>query len=129
MIELKASSDGEGSVLVADEVVAIIAGTAAMEVEGVVAPSGLFGGDIAEMLGKKNLSKGIKVTVNENTAVIEVNIQVRFGYKIKEVSEEVQRKIKTAVETMVGLMTPEVNVNVSGIFFDKDNKNKPEADA
>ena len=128
MIELKTCPEGSGTVLVAEEVVAIIAGTAAMEVEGVSAAAGNFTGDLAEILGKKNLSKGVRLTVNENVVVIDINIQVKFGYKIKEVSEEVQQKVKNAVETMVGLTTPEININVSGIYFEKDKKNA-EADA
>ena len=121
MIELKTSLDGAGTVLVAEEVISIIAGTAAMEVEGVTA-AGNFTGEIAEILGKKNLSKGVKLSVNDNAVSIEINIQVQFGYKIKEVSEEVQRKVKNAVETMVGLSAPEVNINVSGVLFEKDKK-------
>jgi len=129
MIEIKTSSENIGSVQVADEVVAIIAGTAAMEVDGVVAPSGnLLTGDLAEMLGKKNLAKGVRVTVNDNIAVIDITIQVKFGHKIKEVSEEVQKRVKNAVETMIGLTAPEVNINVSGVFIDKENK-KTEANA
>ena len=121
MIELKTSLDGSGTVLVAEEVISIIAGTAAMEVEGVSA-AGNFTGEIAEILGKKNLSKGVKLSVNDNVVSIDINIQVQFGYKIKEVSEEVQRKVKNAVETMVGLSAPEVNINVSGVLFEKDKK-------
>ena len=127
MIELKTGFDGAGTVLVAEEVISVIAGTAAMEVEGVSA-AGNFTGDIAEILGKKNLSKGVKLAVNDNVVSIEVNIQIKFGYKIKEVSEEVQRKVKNAVETMVGLTAPEVNINVSGVLFEKEGKNKPEAE-
>jgi len=128
MIELKSSVEGAGAVLVADEVVSIIAGTAAMEVEGVSAAGGNFTGDLAEILGKKNLAKGVRLTINDNVVTIDINIQVKFGYKIKEVSEEVQKKVKNAVETMIGLKTPEVNISVSGVVFEKD-KRPAEADA
>jgi len=128
MIELNTNPECAGSVQVADEVVAIIAGTAAMEVEGVVAADGNFTGNIAEMLGKKNLSKGVRLTVNDDSVSIEINIQVRFGYKIKDVSEEVQKRVKTAVETMIGLSAPEVNVNIGGVYFEKENKKAAEAE-
>jgi len=127
MIELKTGSENIGSVQVADEVIAIIAGTAALEVDGVVAASGNFTGDIAEILGKKNFSKGVKVTVNDNAAVIDINIQIKFGYKIKEVSEEIQKRVKNAIETMVGLSTPEVNINVSSVHIEKENKKNEQA--
>jgi len=129
MIELSVNPECEGSVQVAEDVVAIIAGTAAMEVDGVVAADGNFTGNIAEILGKKNLSKGVRLTVNENSVSVELNIQVRFGFKVKDVSEEVQKRVKTAIETMIGLSAPEVNVNVTGIYFDRENKKASEAEA
>ena len=122
MIELNTNPECAGSVQVAEDVIAIIAGTAAMEVEGVVASDANFGGSLVEMLGKKNLAKGVRLTVNENAVAIEINIQVKFGYKIKEVSEEVQKRVKTAVETMIGLAAPEININVGGVVFEKDKK-------
>ena len=121
MIELKTGEGVSGSVHVAEDVITIIAGTAAMEVDGVAAASGNFTGDIAEILGKKNLAKGVKLTVNEDIVIIDINIQVKFGFKIKEVSEAVQKRVKNAVETMVGI-SPEINVNVSGVFFEKEKK-------
>jgi len=128
MIELSTNPEYAGSVQVAEEVIAIIAGTACMEVDGVVASEGNFTGNLVEMLGKKNLAKGVRLTVDENNVSIELNIQVRFGFKIKEVSEEVQRRVKNAIETMIGLSAPEVNVNVTGVFFEKD-KRAQEAEA
>ena len=127
MIELRINSDTIGQVYIADEVVAVIAGTAAMEIEGVAAASGNFTGDLAEKLGKKNLAKGVKVTVNDNMAVIDINLAVKFGYKIKEVSEKVQKRVKIAVETMIGLDAPEININISGVIFGKEGKKSSEA--
>ncbi|NLM12246.1 MAG: Asp23/Gls24 family envelope stress response protein, partial [Epulopiscium sp.] len=106
----------------ADEVIAIIAGLAATEVEGIAGMSGNFAGGIAEVLGKKNLSKGVKVEVGESEVSIDLSIVIKFGYKIPEVAANVQKKVKNAVETMTGLSVIEVNLNITGVHFEK---NKP----
>ena len=110
--------DFTGKINIADEVIATIAGTAAMEVEGVASMVGNIS-DIAELLGKKNLSKGVKLEVNEMDASIEINLFIKSGYKIPEVCADVQDRVKTAVEVMSGLNVIEVNVNVSGLATEK----------
>jgi uncharacterized alkaline shock family protein YloU len=107
-----------GKVHIADDVIATIAGTAAMEIEGIAAMAGNIS-DIAELLGKKNLSKGVKVTVLDDAASFELNIFVKNGFKIPEICEKVQEKVKTAVETMTGLCVSEVNINVNGLTTEK----------
>ena len=107
-----------GKINIADEVIATIAGTAAMEVEGVASMVGNIS-DIAELLGKKNLSKGVKLEVNEQEASIELNLFIKSGYKIPEVCTDVQDRVKTAVEIMSGLKVVEVNVNISGLATEK----------
>ncbi len=120
MTELKTNNVNIGQIQIADEVIAIIAGTAALEVDGVVGMSGNFTGDIAEILGKKNLSKGVKVVVEENEVKIDINMLIKFGFKIHEVCVEIQKRVKNAVETMTGLEASEVNVNVTAIHFEKE---------
>ncbi len=109
-----------GTVKISNEVVAIIAGLAATEVEGVSSMSGGLTGDITEMLGMKNLSKGVKVEVGEKEAAIDLFIIVDYGSKISEVATNVQKNVKDRVETMTGLRVVEVNVNVQGVNIPKE---------
>lgn len=105
----------ESGIKIADDVVAIIAGKAASEVAGVFSMSGGFAEGITEVFGKKNLSKGIKVDVQENKAKIDVNIIVEYGARIPDVAFEIQNRVKKAVEGMTGLEVQEVNVHVQGV--------------
>lgn len=89
-----------GAIKITDEVVAIIAGIAAMEVPGVTGMSGGIAGGIAEALGRKNLSKGVKVEVGEKEAAIDLYIIVDYGYRIPDVAWSIQEKVKHAVEEM-----------------------------
>ena len=105
----------EDGVKISDDVVAIIAGKAASEVTGVYSMSGGFAGGITEVFGKKNLSKGIKVDVEEKKVKIDVNIIVEYGARIPDVAFEIQNRVKKAVESMTGLNVLEVNVHVQGV--------------
>lgn len=108
-------SSAEG-IKIADDVVAIIAGKAVSEVSGVYGMAGGFAGGITEVLsGKKNLSKGIKVDVDENQVKIDVNIIVEYGVRIPDVAFEIQNRVKKAIETMTGLKVLNVNVHVQGV--------------
>lgn len=107
-------------VKIANEVVAIIAGVATSEVVGVAGMSGGIVGGISEMLGKKNFSKGIKVDVEENDAIIEIYIIVDYGVRIPDVAWNLQKKVKTAVEEMTGLNVLKVNIHVQGVKVEKD---------
>lgn len=106
-----------GSIRIADEVVAVIAGLAATEVEGVAGMSGGLAGGIAEMLGRKNLAKGVKVEVGERETAIDLFTVVHYGVRIPEVALEIQQRVKEAVERMTGLKVVEVNVHVQGVAF------------
>ncbi len=116
-----------GQIQIADEVIAIIAGIAATEVDGIEGMSGNFTGGIAEILGKKNLSKGVKVTVGEREVSVDLFVVIKFGVTIPEVALTVQKRVKNAIETMTGLTVIEINVNITGVHFDKD-KAKDTAD-
>lgn len=111
-----------GQIKIADEVVGVIAGLAATEVSGVAGMSGGIAGGIAEMLGRKNLSKGVKVEVGEKEAAIDLFIIVEYGTKIPDVSWQIQENVKKAIETMTGLNVVEVNIHVQGVNMDKDVK-------
>lgn len=121
-------ADELGSIKVSDEVVAIISGIAATEVAGVAGMSGGIAGGIAEMLGRKNLSKGVKVQVGEKEAVIDLYIIVEYGCRIPDIAWEIQEKVKKAVETMTGLNVIEVNIHVQGVNIDKDHKKESSED-
>ncbi len=115
------------NIKIADDVVAVIAGVAVSEVQGVYEMSGGFAGGISEVLsGKKNLAKGIKVEINDKTTKIDVNIIVEYGTRIPDVAFEIQNKVKKAVETMTGLNVVEVNVHVQGVNTDNTLQEKKE---
>jgi len=114
------------NIQIADDVVAVIAGKAVSEVNGVAGMAGGFAGGISEVLsGKKNLSKGIKVEVTEKDVKIAVNIIVEYGVRIPDVAFEIQNRVKKAVETMTGLKVSSININVQGINI-MENKPKVE---
>lgn len=107
-----------GTIKISDEVVEIIAGLAASQVEGVAGMSGGFVGDIAQMLGRgKNLAKGVKVEVGEQEAAVNLYLVVEYGVSIPEVSLKVQEAVKEAIESMTGLKVMETNVHVQGVNF------------
>ncbi len=111
-----------GNVRIANEVVAIIAGLAATEVEGVAGMSGGLAGGIAEMLGKRNLAKGVKVEVGEKEAAIDLFLIVKYGVRIPDVCWNVQQNVSRAIESMTGLKVVEVNVHVLGVHFEIEEK-------
>lgn len=119
---IKEDKTSLGSIRIADEVVKVIAGLAAIEVKGVAGMSGGLVGGITEMLGRKNLAKGIKVEVGEKETAVDMYVIIDYGVKIPDVAAEIQEKVKNAVESMTGLVVVEVNVNVQGVAFASENK-------
>ncbi|MBQ7758554.1 Asp23/Gls24 family envelope stress response protein [Anaerotignum sp.] len=113
-----------GQIQIADEVVGVIAVTAALEVEGVVA--GAHGKGIVEFFGKKGHTKCVKIAKDENEAVLDMEIIVKFGTKVQKVAAEVQERVKSTVETMTGLNVAAVNVSVSGVVKEKEAKAEDE---
>jgi uncharacterized alkaline shock family protein YloU len=107
----------KGSIKIADDVVGVIAGLAATEVEGVAGMSGGIVGGIAEILGRKNLSKGVKVEVGEKEATVDLYMIVNYGIRIPEVAWNVQENVKKAIENMTGLSVVEVNIHIQGVSF------------
>ena len=111
------STNSLGAIRIADEVVSIIAGLAATEVDGVAGMSGGLVGGIAEMLGRKNFAKGVKVEVGEKEVAVDLYIIVKYGVRIADVALAVQENVKQAIETMTGLSVVEVNIHVQGVGF------------
>lgn len=108
--------DTENGIEISNDVIAVIAGVAVSEVQGVASMAGGFAGGISEVFsGKKNMSKGIKVDKTENKAKIDVNIIVEYGSRIPDVAYEIQNRVKKSVEGMTGFKVEEVNVHVQGV--------------
>ncbi len=113
-------ADGKlGEVQIADEVVAVIAGLAAMEVEGVAAMAGNITSDLISKLGMKNLAKGVKVLVTDRSVDVDLALNIEYGYSIMKVSEKVQDKVKSAIENMTGLEVAMVNIRIASVNMEK----------
>ena len=104
-----------GEVRIADEVVAIIAGLAATEVDGVDSMAGNITNELVGKLGMKNLSKGVKVDVAEEHVSVDLSLNIKYGYNIPDVSERVQDRVKSAIENMTGLTVLDVNIRIAGV--------------
>ena len=104
-----------GEVKIADEVVAMIAGLAAMEVEGVASIAGNATRELTTRLGMKSLSKAVKVDVLEGVVTVSLSLNLKYGYSIKDITTKVQEKVKAAIENMTGLEVADVNIRVAGV--------------
>lgn len=111
-----------GDIQIADEVIAIIAGLAATEVDGVTKMYGNITNELVSKLGMKNLSKGVKVLVTPEDVKVDLSIELKYGYSVMEVSAKVQEKVKQAIETMTGLQVSMVRVRIAGVAIEKEGK-------
>ena len=109
-----------GEAQIADEVVAIIAGLAATEVDGVDSMAGNITNELVGKLGMKNLSKGVKVDVTEEHVSVDLSLNIKFGYSIPQTSEKVQDRVKAAIENMTGLTVLDVNIRIAGVNLDEE---------
>ena len=109
-----------GEVRVADEVVAIIAGLAATEIEGVKSMAGNITNELVSKLGVNNLSKGVKVVVEDHHVRVNLALELDYGVSIPEISKKVQDRVKAAIENMTGLKVREVNVRVTGVAAEEE---------
>ena len=126
IIETETTEENEG-IQISNDLIAVIAGVAVSEVQGVSSMAGGFAGGISEVLsGKKNLAKGIKVDKEENKVKIDVNIIVEYGTRIPDIAFEIQNRVKTSVENMTGLKVEEVNVHVQGVNTNTVSKEETE---
>ena len=111
---------GIGEVQIANEVVASIAGISASEVEGVDSMAGGLAGELAGKFGAKNLSKGVKVEVADGIAMVELAINMKYGYSIPKTCKQVQEKVMQAINSMTGLTVKQVNVRIAGVSLEQD---------
>lgn len=106
---------GIGEVKIASDVVAVIAALAATEVDGVHSMAGNITNELIGKFGMKNLSKGVKVLMENGVVHVDMMIVVNYGYSIPDVSEQVQERVSQQIENMTGLVVPGVNVRVAGV--------------
>ncbi len=109
--------DELGNIHISEEVLAGIAAAAALEVDGVSSLAANLGSDIAELLGKKNLAKGVRIKTEEDKVEVELSVLIVYGHTIPQVGKAIQDGVKAAIESMTGLEVSSVNVNVGGIVF------------
>lgn len=121
-INVNEAENEVGNITISDEVISVIAGVATSEVKGVSSMSGTIAGGIAEILGKKNMGRGVKVVLDGDNAIIDLHITVIYGAKVPEVAWEIQEKVKKAVETMTGLTVDKVNIYIEGVVIEKEPK-------
>ena len=104
-----------GEIKIADEVVSIIAGLAAMEVDGVASMAGNATRELISKLGMRSLSKGVRVDVLEGIVTVSLALNLKYGYSIKTITAKVQEKVKASIENMTGLEVADVNIRVAGV--------------
>ncbi len=108
-----------GSINISEDVIYSLVRTTISEVEGVAGLANTAGGELAELIGLKTVTKGIKVQFVDNQVVIDAIITVYYGYSILKVAQDVQEKVTSVVHETTGFEKPQVNVHVSGLAFDK----------
>lgn len=111
---------GIGEVQIADEVVAIIAGLAATEVNGVASMAGNITNELVSKLGKKSLSKGIRVKVEDGIVNVNVALNIAYGYSVPKTCKKVQEKVKAAIENMTGLEVEKVDIQIANVSISKE---------
>ena len=109
-----------GQVQIADEVVAIIAGLAATEVEGVASMAGNITNELVSKLGKKSLSKGIRVKVEDGIVNVNVALNSAYGYSVPKNCKKVKEKVKAAIENMTGLEVEKVDIQIANVSISKE---------
>lgn len=123
MREYISCPDELGTIHISEEVLAVTAAAAALDVEGVGGLAANLGSDIAELLaGKKNLSKGVRVAVAEDKVTVDISVLVRYGFSVQKSARAVQDGVADAISNASGLTVEEVNVHVVGVTFEQSKK-------
>ena len=108
-----------GSINISEDVISTMVRTAITEIDGIAGISNTAGAELAELIGIKTVSKGIKVQIVDDTIKVDAVILVRYGCNIVNVAKEVQNSVTEAVQAITGIDKAEVNVHVSGVAFEK----------
>lgn len=128
--DVKLDENPDGTVFFATDVVATIAGLAATEVEGVASMSSPASG-LADMFSRKttrNFTKGVRIDLDDNQVTADITIVVEYGSPVPDVARGIQENVKKAIETMTGLTVRSVDVHVSGISFEREQRAAKELD-
>ena len=119
--------DENDNMLITDEAIAVMAGVAATEVKGVASMSGGFAGGIAEVFGRKNLSKGVKVVTKNDVTTVDLYVIVKYGYRIPDLADEIQENVKNTIDALSGITVDAVNIHVQGIDYSDEIDNNQES--
>jgi uncharacterized alkaline shock family protein YloU len=111
----------QGTLRISEDVVAAIASQAAGEIDGVTLMSAA-GSGVSDLVGKKSLKKGIKISFEENRVIVDVYLLTVYGKQIPAVAQKVQDRVTSSLQNMTGLNVGAVNVHVGGIIFEKETK-------
>ncbi len=128
--DVKLNENPNGTVSFATEVVATIAGLAATEVDGVASMISPSAG-LADMFSRKsnrNLTKGVRIDLEDNRVSVDITITVDYGSPVPDVARNIQENVKKAIETMSGLDVRNVDVHVTGISFEREQRANAELD-
>lgn len=117
---LQLEKDGFGEVQISGEVVASIAGLAALEVNGIQSTIGSMATELAGKFGVRNFGKGVKTYIEDEEVTVDMNVNMKYGYNILKTCSQVQEKVKQAVESMTGLSVKHVNIYISGVAVEKE---------
>ncbi|MCK0472552.1 Asp23/Gls24 family envelope stress response protein [Halalkalibacter sp. APA_J-10(15)] len=125
-LELEEQKSELGKVEISPEVIEVIAGIAASEVDGVATMRGNFATGVAEKLGRKNHGKGVKVELEEEGITIDVSVVITYGVSVPDVANLIQSNVKQALQTMTAIDVQAVNVHVVGVQFETVEANQDE---
>lgn len=117
------------NMMITDEAIAVMAGVAASEVRGVAGMSGGFAGGIAEVFGRRNLSKGVKVVTKNESTTVDLYVVVKYGYRIPDLAYEIQETVKSTIESLSGIVVDAVNIHIQGIDYSEDSNKNDESES
>ncbi|WP_096201198.1 Asp23/Gls24 family envelope stress response protein [Bacillus sp. FJAT-45350] len=126
ILDLDEQKSDLGKVEISPEVIEVIAGIAASEVEGVANMRGNFASGVVERLGKKNHGKGVKVDLGEEGITVDVSVVMIYGVSIPEVAKQIQNNIKQTLQTMTAIDLQAVNVHIVGVQFESAQESQEE---
>jgi len=116
--------EGEGEIRISEDVICSVAVLAANEIPGVTVASGGIAGDIANLFGRKNIGKTVKVSLSEEAPSLDLTVTIDFGVHIHMATAQVQTAVAEAVDSMCGLKLAAVNIQVAGVNFEKPAESK-----
>lgn len=111
-------NEGMGQVQISNEVITIIAGLAATETKGVASMAGNITNELVSRMGGKNLSKGVKVTIENSVVNVDLALNLDYGFSVPKTSQKVQEKVKAAIENMTGLTVENVNIKIANVMME-----------